>query len=250
MRTVVLSDIHSNLEALDAVLEAIHDSCDRLLVLGDLVGYGASPNEVVDRVFDLAPHTIIRGNHDKVASGVEDPTHFNSDAAAAARWTFDTLTDRNRARVAALPVGPVAVDDSIEVCHGTPYDEDVYVFGESDALRALDAARRPICFYGHTHVALGFARHIATGELTTVVPEPGAPPPTSLTVDEEHRYLVNPGSVGQPRDGDPRAAYAIYDSGTARIEIHRVAYRVDLAQERICAAGLPEGLARRLGVGR
>ena len=251
MRTLILSDVHANLEALDAVLEAAPPQYyDRLLVLGDLVGYGANPNEVVDKMFELTPDALIRGNHDKVASGVEEPLHFNDVAAAAARWTFDTLTERNRARVAGLPVGPVSVDDTVEVCHGTPYDEDVYVFSEVEAVRALDAAHRPVCLFGHTHVPVGYARHTVTGILNVITPEMVATAPTMLTLNQDHQYLINPGSVGQPRDGDPRAAFAIHDTDTSSVEIIRVPYRVDQAQDKICAAGLPESLARRLGVGR
>ena len=250
MRTLILSDIHANLEALDAVLDAAPpDDYDRLVVLGDLVGYGANPNEVVDRIFTLAPQTLIRGNHDKVGSGVEDPVHFNDVAAAAARWTLSALTEDNRTRIAALPAGPIAADDETEVCHGTPYDEDVYVFDKAEAIRALDAASRPICFFGHTHLPVGFARHTATGELAVWVPELGTPS-TIVRLDPDHRYLINPGSVGQPRDGDPRAAYALCDTNISCVELNRVSYRVDLAQQKICAAGLPESLARRLGVGR
>ena len=186
MRTLVLTDVHANLEALDAVLTAA-DRWDRVLVLGDLVGYGANPNEVVDRLFELAPHAMIRGNHDKVASGIDDPTHFNDVAATAARWTYDTLTVANRTRVAALRAGPIQVDERVEICHGTPFDEDVYVFSEGDARQASDAASRPVCFFGHTHVAVGFARS-ETGGLEAVVPEIGADT-TVLTLRDDHRYL-------------------------------------------------------------
>lgn len=250
MRALILSDIHANLEALMAVLDSVPpDRYDRVLVLGDLVGYGANPNEVVDRIFDLAPAAVIRGNHDKVASGIEDPTHFNDVAATAARWTLQMLTPTNRERVAALPAGPVPVDDRTEICHGTPYDEDVYVFSESDARRALASASRPICFFGHTHIAIAVVQ-ATDGALETIVPELGSPTPTTVTLRDDRRYLINPGSVGQPRDGDPRAAYALYDDRAAQLDIVRVAYRVDLAQDKICAAGLPESLARRLAVGR
>ena len=251
MRALILSDIHSNSEALKAVLDiAPPDGFDQLLVLGDLVGYGASPNEVIDRVYDLAADILIRGNHDKVASGVEEPHHFNEVAATAARWTFDTLTEANRERLAALPAGPVCVDDAVEVCHGTPYDEDVYVFDQNDARKALASASRPVCLFGHTHLPIGFVLDDSDQTLQVIVPEPGAQQPTVIALDQGRKYLINPGSVGQPRDGDPRAAYAIYDSAEVHVELHRVAYRVDLAQEKITAAHLPESLSRRLGVGR
>ena len=121
MRWFILTDIHGNVDALDAVLAVVpRDAYDRLLVLGDLVGYGASPNEVVDRIHALRPDVLIRGNHDQVASGVESPDRFNQLAAEAAQWTLETLTVENRERVAGLPAGPQIVDAQVEVCHGTP----------------------------------------------------------------------------------------------------------------------------------
>ena len=249
MRALILSDIHSNIEALDAVLDAVpRDAYDQLLVLGDLVGYGASPNEVIDRIYDLEPDVLIRGNHDKVASGVEPPHQFNQAAAEAATWTLSTLTDANRERVATLPAGPASVDETVEVCHGTPFDEDVYIFDEDDARKALASASRRVCFFGHTHLPVAFSP--ADNRLDVVIPELCATEPTVITLDERRRYLINPGSVGQPRDGDPRAACAMYDGSEARVELRRVAYRVDIAQEKISAAQLPVSLARRLGVGR
>ncbi len=251
MRLLIISDIHANNEALEAVLAAGPAAdYDRLLVLGDLVGYGAEPNEVVDRIYDLAPDILIRGNHDKVASCVEEPEHFNAIAAEAVQWTRAALTDTNRQRVASLPRGPVTVDDEIQVCHGTPFDEDVYVFDYADAQRALAAADQRVCFFGHTHVPIVFSGADPELGLEIVTPEPGAPEPTRVRLHADHRYLINPGSVGQPRDGDPRAAFGVYETDDALMEIHRVPYRVDVAQERIEAAGLPLSLSRRLGVGR
>ena len=251
MRVLLLSDIHANIEALEAVLSQSPPSTyDQLLVLGDLVGYGASPNEVVDRIFSLAPDALIRGNHDKVAAGIEQPLHFNEVAAEAARWTFSTLTESNRARIAALPEGPIQVNADVEICHGTPFDEDVYVFDTDDARRSLTSATARVCFFGHTHLPVAFSLAPSTSHLGVVAPEPGAPSPTVVTLAPDSQHLINPGSIGQPRDGDPRAAYAIYDTSAHHIELRRVPYRVDLAQEQIVAAGLPEVLARRLGVGR
>lgn len=230
MRVLVLSDIHANIDALDAVLADLSgDTYDRLLVLGDLVGYGASPNEVVDRVYELSPDIVIRGNHDKVASGIEEPAHFNPVAAEAARWTYETLTESNRTRVAELPVGPIQVTEEIEICHGTPYDEDVYVFDHEEAVRALASAAGRLCFFGHTHTPVVYSMTPNEAELEVLTPEIGAPDPTLIQLDPNRRYLINPGAVGQPRDGDPRAAYAIYDSVESRVELRRVPYRVDLA---------------------
>jgi hypothetical protein len=138
MRYLVLTDIHANLEALDACLrDAKARGYQKTLVLGDLVGYGADPNAVIDRVQALEPAAIVRGNHDKVACGLELADGFNAVAKSAAHWTFDALTANHRAWLAALPAGPRTVDDVVEICHGSPFDEDAYIFDELDALRAL-----------------------------------------------------------------------------------------------------------------
>jgi hypothetical protein len=143
MRYLVISDIHANLEAYETVIAAAAPlNYERVLVLGDLVGYGADPNAICERVQALAPHALIRGNHDKVGSGVESPEGFNAVARSAIRWTYDALSASNREWLAALPAGPLAVDDFIEICHGTPFDEDAYVFDDLDALRAMHAAHR------------------------------------------------------------------------------------------------------------
>jgi diadenosine tetraphosphatase ApaH/serine/threonine PP2A family protein phosphatase len=246
MRYLVISDIHANLEALDAVLAAaVPFGCERMLVLGDLVGYGADPNGVCDRIRALAPAAIIRGNHDKVGAGLETPEAFNSVARSAIRWTNEALTPDNRTWLANLPLGPVAVDDLIEICHGTPYDEDAYVFDESDAIRAMHSMSRPLCLFGHTHVQVGY--HLRRDELSLVTADLRRP--LEVTVGEGI-YLVNPGSVGQPRDGDPRAGFMVVDTAARSLGIHRVAYPVEEAQARIRAEGLPEALAQRLGLGR
>src|SRR5262249_7961466 len=129
---------------------------DRTLVLGDLVGYGADPNAVIARVLALKPVAIVRGNHDKVACGVEQADGFNAVARSAARWTLDILTPGYRDWLADLPQGPTQVDDLIEICHGSPFDEDAYIFDELDAVRALKASSRPLCLFGHTHYPVSF----------------------------------------------------------------------------------------------
>jgi len=246
MRYLVLSDIHANLEALEAVLEAARDiPYERLLVLGDLVGYGASPNEVVDRVRELAPHATIRGNHDKVGAGLEPSDAFNAVARTAIRWTYEALSDDNRDWLAELPAGPLVVDDLLEICHGTPQDEDMYVFDDGDVLRSMQAATRRLCLFGHTHVQVGY--RLANQSLTLETADPRRP--LHIPISHGH-YLINPGSVGQPRDGDPRAAYGVYDAQAQAVEIYRAQYPVELAQARIRAAGLPEALAQRLMIGR
>jgi len=248
MRYLVLSDIHSNIEALEAVLGAAAvPGWDRLLVLGDLVGYGADPNGVVERIRELEPAAIVRGNHDKVTAGVEDAEGFNRIARQAAEWTLAALTDESRAYLAALPAGPHVVDDLVEICHGTPGDEDEYVASELEALRALKEASRPACLFGHTHIPVAFRLTDIEFELVLRGSRGGE----SLEIDSRFKYLLNPGSVGQPRDGDPRASYAVLDLSPAPvITWFRVRYPVEQAQARVLAAGLPRSLADRLALGR
>jgi predicted phosphodiesterase len=247
MRYLILSDIHGNIEALDTVLAAVDPtSYDATLVLGDLVGYGADPNAVIDRVRGLAPRTTIRGNHDKVAAGVEDAEGFNTIARSAVSWTQLELSQENTAYLAALQQGPQVVDELIEICHGTPYDEDAYVFDELDALRALESATRPVCLFGHTHIPVVFTRSREGLEVDTPDGEPVWP----VTIVDDRRYLINPGSVGQPRDGDPRAAFALVDTTARRVDLRRIAYPIQATQQKVIRAGLPDVLARRLAVGR
>jgi diadenosine tetraphosphatase ApaH/serine/threonine PP2A family protein phosphatase len=247
MRYLILTDIHANLEALDACLaDARARAFDRALVLGDIVGYGADPNAVIDRVLALNPAAIVRGNHDKVASGLEWAEGFNSVARSAAHWTLDTLTPAHRAWLVDLPEGPAVVSDLIEICHGSPFDEDAYIFSEPDAARAFEFSRRPLCLFGHTHHPMTFV--LADNVLDRL--ERSTDGESQVPIQEAAKYLVNPGSVGQPRDGDPRAAYAIVDEDRRRVELYRLPYAVGAAQAKIIAAGLPEVLAQRLGLGR
>ena len=247
MRYLILSDIHANIDALEAVLAAAPpDTWDRVLVLGDLVGYGAEPNAVIERVRALDPLAVIRGNHDKAASGIDDGSSFNYVAKLSAQWTSEALSPEHREYLRALPQGPVTIDETVEICHGAPFDEDHYIFDSDDASRALDAASRPLCLFGHTHLPVVFRRHPALFD--GFMPE--GPDDATLEVIEGINYLVNVGSVGQPRDGDPRAAYGIYDSEGPSLTLKRVSYPVDAAQRRILNAGLPAGLANRLAGGR
>ena len=246
MRYLVISDIHANLEALEAVLALLDGRYEEVLVLGDLVGYGADPNAVVDRVRALTPRAVIRGNHDKVASGLDDGESFNTVARSAVVWTNEALTPANREYLLALPEGPVAIDELIEICHGSPFDEDLYIFDELDAHRAFESASRPVCLFGHTHVAVAF-KH---GEHLEIAAGPGETAGACITFEAGARYLINAGSIGQPRDGDPRAAAAIVDTRKREIELFRVPYPIEEAQRKIREAGLPDVLARRLSLGR
>jgi diadenosine tetraphosphatase ApaH/serine/threonine PP2A family protein phosphatase len=247
MRYLVISDIHANLEAYETVMaEAGRLGYDKVLLLGDLVGYGADPNAICDRVRALKPEALIRGNHDKVGSGIESPEGFNAVARNAIRWTYDQLTAENREWLAALPAGPLVVEEMIEICHGTPFDEDAYVFDDLDALRAMHAARRPLCLFGHTHVQVGHCLSRDQFGLATADDRR----PLTIALEESNRYLVNPGSVGQPRDGDPRAGFGIADTTAREMTIYRVEYPIAKAQARILEEGLPDVLAQRLALGR
>jgi diadenosine tetraphosphatase ApaH/serine/threonine PP2A family protein phosphatase len=247
VRYLVLSDIHANLEALDACLDhAGTRACDQSLVLGDVIGYGADPNAVIERIRALNPIAMVRGNHDKVVFGLEHAEGFNAVARSAARWTLDVLTAENRDWIAALPAGPKVVDELVEICHGSPLDEDAYIFDEVDARLALTATTRLLCLFGHTHYPVTFE---------TVDGAFGCDGPSSLAescldLRQGTKYLLNPGSVGQPRDGDPRAAYGIVDTTARCVELYRLGYPIEEAQAKIVAAGLPEVLARRLSAGR
>jgi predicted phosphodiesterase len=243
MRYLVITDIHANIEALEVCLaDAKQRGYDRTLVLGDIIGYGPDPNVVVDRVMELQPTAIVRGNHDKIAMGIDMAEGFNVSAKAAAQWTLDALTPAHREWLIALPQGPTIVDDCVEICHGSPVDEDEYIFDELDARRAIDVSQQRLCLYGHTHVALVFKLAGKAIGLGT----PGEP----VILEQDVKYLINPGSVGQPRDADPRAAYAMFDVEAQRVDMIRLEYPVARTQEKMAKAGLPEPLIRRLAAGR
>ena len=244
MRYLVLSDIHANLEALEAVLTAGAHT-DAVLVLGDLVGYGADPNAVIDRVRGIPGATIIRGNHDKVGAGLEGVDGFNPIARRAIEWTAAELSADRRAWLAQLPAGPVAIEPAVEICHGAPFDEDVYIFDEPEAYRALNASRHALCLFGHTHVPTA----VCLDKRLHVI-GPLHAPRFDIEIRPQVKYLVNCGAVGQPRDGDGRAAFGILDTAGAVLTILRVEYDVATAQAKIVNAGLPELLAHRLAVGR
>jgi predicted phosphodiesterase len=246
MRYLILSDVHSNQSAMNAVMaHARRKPWDKAVLLGDVVGYAAQPNQVVERLRALRPLVAIRGNHDKVCSGVESGDMFNRVALIAAHWTRARLSAANRGWLARLPRGPRVVDGSFLISHGTPLDEDAYLFGELEALHNFGAVDFRLCFFGHVHVPMVYAlrgsRLIATRPAT---------PYFRMQLQEGTRYLVNPGSIGQPRDGNPRAGYALYDAERRSLTFHRVAYPLAPAQEAIMAEGLPSPLATRLALGR
>jgi predicted phosphodiesterase len=242
MRTLFLSDLHSNLEATRACLQAARElGYDRVAVLGDLVGYGGSPEEVVGEVRDLRPAVIIRGNHDRVVSGIEEGEDFNLFALQAALANRKLLSSEARAYLGALPAGPQILEDACLISHGTPRDEDEYLVDSEGAEAVFREADFSLCFFGHTHVPCVFQWE--GGEVAGLIPAPGD---TRILLEPGSRYLINPGSVGQPRDEDPRAAFLILDGKRKTVTFHRVGYPIQQAQLRILEAGLPPLLAQRL----
>jgi len=251
VRYLILSDLHANDEALTAVLNRVkRKTFDRVVCLGDFVGYAADPNKVLNRFRTLRKTTIsVRGNHDKVVSGTDAGSLFNPPALEAARWTRDRLSKQNMDFLKKLPPGPVVVDGKFVVCHGSPLDEDAYIFSDFDASLNFVQMRRfaagiDLCFFGHSHIP-----SIFTLEPGGIRVEAVREARYKLRLEPGKTYLVNPGSVGQPRDHNPRAAYAIYDASARVVHFDRVPYDVGAARRKIQRAGLPEVLGDRLVVG-
>jgi diadenosine tetraphosphatase ApaH/serine/threonine PP2A family protein phosphatase len=256
MRALVVSDIHGNVHALEAVLAAARSSVvggfDQLWNLGDVVGYGARPNEVIDVLRPLATINV-RGNHDRVCCGLSSSEGFNPIAAEAAAWTRLHLRPDNREWLRALPMGPIRASERAMCVHGSPLHEDQYILSMRDAWTPLQRMETEITFFGHTHVQGGFSqREQEWAEDRPAYAGHGgdATEHFRLDVPEGSRHLINPGSVGQPRDGDWRAAFAIYDDALEQVTFFRIPYDVAAAQAAIREAGLPERLAARLSPGR
>jgi predicted phosphodiesterase len=249
MRALLISDIHANIDALEAVLEAA-PAHDVVWNLGDVVGYGAAPNEVIDRVQELGK-TFVRGNHDRACSGQLSLEDFNPIASRAARWTREVLTPAHIDWLQHLARGPITPDGPQVSCmHGSYLDEDEYLLSVRDALQLKQVETR-INFFGHTHVQGGFATNDEEWfKLDPVYSADDEADISELALMPGARYFINPGSVGQPRDNDRRAAFALYDDERMTVDFHRVPYDFRLAQMRIMRAGLPDQLAVRLGFGR
>jgi len=240
VRYAILSDIHGNVEALRAVLHDCADRVDAVLCLGDTVGYGADPLACVELVAERA-HASVGGNHEYAVAGRLGLEWFNRYARAAAEWTQQRLDEDHRAYLGALPL--VAEVGDATLVHASPAqpEEWDYLVTAEDGFAAFASFATRWCFVGHSHVPGAWS-------LGSSGPEhhPGC---ASLQSERGRRYIVNVGSVGQPRDRDPRAAYAVWDVEAGRLEIQRVAYDVDAARRKIVEAGLPRLLADRLAAG-
>jgi len=248
VRYLILSDIHSNLEALEKCLELAEGKYDQVLCLGDLVGYGPDPNAVISHIQPIA-RAIVRGNHDKACCGLMGTEDFNFLARMATDWTRNQLTPDYFEFLRSLPNGPLQVDD-IELVHGSTVDEDEYIFDSLDAAQAFRLANSPLIFFGHSHRQGGFLLTDGKRLQPVQLPPIKDDEPARLDLEEGARYLINPGSVGQPRDGDWRAGFTILDRDENRVDFYRTPYNLAKTQEKMRKEGLPEPLITRLEVGR
>jgi len=245
MRYLIFSDVHGNLEALNVVLKFVEgEKIDHYICLGDLVGYGASPNEVIDKVRALKPLSIIRGNHDKAVCESESLQTFNPIAAMAIRWTKEHISEKNLDYLCKIEKGPLKIEDEISICHGSPFDEDYYIFGEFDAAEAFLHIETNLTFFGHTHFPFVYKEkdHLVDGTYVSGNF-------SKLKIKKKSRYLINPGSLGQPRDRNIRSSCAIFDSESGEICFHRLEYDIKTTQKKILDAKLPPALAKRLFAG-
>lgn len=242
MRYAVISDIHSNIEALAASLSKIDTlGVKKIICLGDIVGYNANPNECLD-VIKKRNILCVMGNHDSRVVGLEDASDFNYQAASAAYWTREVLTEENKEFLRGLPRS-ITVDNKFLAVHGWINDTDRYILGGNDALKnftLLEGYGKNICFFGHTHVPISYL--LVDGSVVLSADN-------TIKIAKGVNYLINPGGLGQPRDRDPRASFLVYDSRKNEVNFHRVEYDVKTTAEKIIAAGLPERLAERLKLG-
>ena len=242
MQILILSDIHANWYALEAVLAEAKGQYDQIVCCGDLVGYNPHPAQVVDWTQKNCS-SVIRGNHDKVVAGLEDLSWFNETAQTAARWTIDHLTAAQISYLAGLSEGP-KTNEYFELVHGSPNDEDEYITNSSEAATCFPHVDVPLTFFGHTHHQGGFFSK--RGNIGTVAAVKKKQRESVVQLEVDTKYMINPGSVGQPRDGDVRAAYALYDTDRKLVTLRRTMYPIALTSSDIQKAGLPELLGARL----
>ncbi len=244
MKYLVISDIHSNLEAFEKLLNIKKvKEVDKILFLGDLVGYGANPNEVIELFRSLKNVAYIRGNHDKVVAGIESSSLFNPVAAFSAEWSKNNVTKENLEFLKNIEMGPKIVDHFSTICHGSVFDEDYYVFSVFEASESMKSMETSVGFYGHTHFPVMYLLRNNKVDTVPFVKD------TKIKLDSNTKYLINPGSIGQPRDKDPRPSYIIFDSNKRELLFQRFSYSIKKTQKKIREAGLPDVLASRLESG-
>ncbi len=242
MQILILSDLHANLYALDAVLADAEGQYEQIVCCGDLVGYNPHPIPVLEWALANCGR-IIRGNHDKVVAGIDSLEWFNEVAKEAAMWTIRQLSADQLGHLGQLEKGPAKLEH-FHVWHGSPRDEDEYVTTKSSAAPCFTFFELPLAFFGHTHLQGGFFS--ARGRIGIIPAVRKKEKEAVLELEPDVLYMVNPGSVGQPRDGDPRAAYAIYETEQKLVKLRRAEYPVQKTADDITRAGLPGVLAVRL----
>ena len=243
MKYGILSDIHANLPALTAVLDRLQvEPVDAFLCLGDLVGYGASPNECCDLVRGLKA-SVVRGNHDLAAVSPGEERWFTPAASFCVVWTREQLSAENRQFLSDL--APDAEVGQAHLCHGSLFDPDCYTTTVREADFTMRLMHLPVCFLGHTHYAEAYVK----GDGDRLPAQRPMPQGGVVLLEPGKQVMVNPGAVGQPRDGNSMAAYAVWDTDAAQITLHRVPYNVRAAQENMAAAGLPKSMSARLMLG-
>ncbi|HUU05843.1 MAG TPA: metallophosphoesterase family protein [Patescibacteria group bacterium] len=244
MRYLVFSDIHSNQEAFEKFLAHKKlKNVDKIIFLGDLVGYGPDPDKVIGQFRELPNVRSVRGNHDKVIADLESSSLFNPAAAFSAEWSKLKIAPANYQFLKKLPKGPLVIDRFITICHGSTFDEDYYVFSQFEATESFKFMETSIGFFGHTHFPIIY---FLRNEKLDIVPLTES---TRIKLDANTRYLINPGSIGQPRDKNPTSSFIIFDSVKMEISFNRFSYDVTTTQKKIREAGLPELLASRLEAG-
>ena len=243
-RYLIIADVHANLEALNAVIAAAMPF-DQIWCLGDLVGYGPNPNECVD-IIRRYPNLVVAGNHDRVASGRRSSVGFNPHAALAAHWTTAQLSTETQQFLFALP--EILIEDDFHLVHGSPRaPTEEYLFQSDEAQRSFAHFSKTYCLVGHTHLPCVFiaADDASSRDVYRIELKPDEP----LPLDGRMRMIINPGSVGQPRDYNPAAAFGTYDSTSREFQLHRVAYDFTTTQQKMHDAKLPEPLIERLAYG-
>jgi diadenosine tetraphosphatase ApaH/serine/threonine PP2A family protein phosphatase len=242
MRWAILSDIHANLEAFEAVLDDLKkEEPIEKVFLGDIVGYGANPNECID-LLQSRIDKCVKGNHDAGAIGLTDINDFNENAKSAILWTSNKVLPQHKTYLSSLPL--LGTQDDFTFCHATPYEPDMwnYIISFKEAYKSFQAFHTPFCFVGHSHNPAILERD-SRGRINQILSQ-------DLILNPSFRYIINVGSIGQPRDRNPQAAYGIYNSRTKAFKLKRVPYPIDKASEKIEAAGLPRSLANRLHYGQ
>ena len=248
MLYLIFSDVHGNLEAYKRMLKAADKiSPDAFICLGDIVGYGPNPNETIDRTKKLKNLFIVRGNHDKVAAGLDSVESFNPVARKAIIWTRKKLKDKNKEYLKNLPKGPLIIDNKFTIFHGSYSDEDYYIFNPFDALISLQNAPTKISFFGHTHIPIIFK--FTPSDKLEILTITSSKTKIEIKLERKSYYLINPGSVGQPRDRNPKISFVTYDTKTRIITFYRYKYPIPNTAAKVLKQRLPRFLAERLSKG-